>query len=36
MLDVPKSGDTDEIAVKVRMTSEKIRTVSIAICTSNA
>ena len=36
MLDVPKPGDTDEIAVKVRITSEKISTVSIAICTSNA
>jgi len=36
MLDVPKPGDTDEIAVSVRMTSEKMRTVNIAICTSNA
>src|SRR5262245_41626161 len=36
MLEVPNSGETDEIAVKARINSEKINTVSIAICTSKA
>ena len=36
MLDVPKLGDTDEIAVNTRISSGKMSTLSIAICTSNA
>jgi hypothetical protein len=34
MLDVPKLGDTTEIAVSTRIVSGHTRTTSIAICTS--
>jgi len=36
MLEVPKPGDPDEMPVKTRMSSGKMSTLSIAICTSNA
>ena len=36
MLDVPKPGDTEEIAVNRRINSGKMSTLSIAICTSKA